>query len=90
MLNGFTGLLDSKKALAGGMLIVCATVLVGVDKMTVDAWTTFCQYVFTVWAGAETANGVAATLKGHGVTRKAVAEKTTEKKDKDEKPEAKE
>jgi hypothetical protein len=78
MLNGLKGLLESKKAFAGGLLIICATVLVGLGKMTVEAWQEFSTYIFIAYASAETVNGVAATVSGTKREKK-LAEKPAEK-----------
>lgn len=64
MFQGLSGILDSKKAIAGGVLVICATVLVGLGKMTVADWQNYTQVIFMTYAGAETVNGVAATWKG--------------------------
>jgi hypothetical protein len=81
MLNGLKGLLESKKAFAGGLLIICATVLVGLGKMPVDAWQEFSTYIFIAYAGTETVNGVAATVVGAKKEKKAAAAKPEEKKE---------
>jgi hypothetical protein len=66
IMEGLLGLVSSKKAIAGGALVVCSTVLVALGKLTVDQWMDYSKWIFTVYAGAETANGVAATIKGAG------------------------
>jgi hypothetical protein len=80
MMQGLLGLLDSKKAFAGGLLVIGATVLCAIGKMTVADWQSYTQTIFMVWAGAETANGVAATIKGHGQVKKETAPVTTTEK----------
>lgn len=65
MLNGLRGLLDSKKAVVGGLLVVGATILVALGKMSVEDWKNYTQVLFVTYAGAETANGIAATIKGY-------------------------
>ncbi len=70
MLEGLKGLLDSKKAFAGGLLVICATVLVGIGKMSVEMWTDYTTWIFVTYASAETANGVMATWKGAGKPKK--------------------
>jgi hypothetical protein len=64
MIEGFKGLLASKKALAGGLLVIGSTVLTAIGKMTVAEWREYTTWIFVAWAGAETLNGVAATIKG--------------------------
>jgi hypothetical protein len=47
-------------------LIVCATILVGLGAMTVDAWTSFAQYIFTAFAGATVIHGGAKAIANRG------------------------
>lgn len=63
-MEGILGLINSKKAVAGGALIVCSTVLAALGKLTMDQWTEYTRWIFIVYVGGETANGVAATIKG--------------------------
>ena len=66
-LSGLASLLSSKKAIAAGCLIICATVLVAIGKMTVVDWQGYTKWIFTMYAGAETAHGVTAILKGKSI-----------------------
>lgn len=59
MLDGLKSLLGSEKALAGGALIVCATVLVALGLMTTADWQGYTQNVFLIYVGGKTAQGVA-------------------------------
>lgn len=61
-LQGITNLLGSKKGFAAGVLAIGATVLVITGHMTVPAWQDYTMWIFGIYAGAETANGVAASI----------------------------
>jgi hypothetical protein len=63
-MDGLIGLINSKKAVAGAALVVCSTVLAAMGKLTMDQWTEYTKWIFIVYVGGETANGVAATIKG--------------------------
>lgn len=62
MVGALTDLLHSEKALAGGVLIVCATVLVSLGQMPIAMWSDFAQWIFTVFVAGKTIQGTAETL----------------------------
>jgi hypothetical protein len=57
MLDGFKALLGSEKALAGGMLVIAATVLVALGHMTVADWQSYTQIIFVGYIGGKTVQG---------------------------------
>lgn len=63
MLEGMKGLLASEKGLAGGLLIIGATVLTALGKMTVSDWQTYTLMVFGVYVAGKTVQGTASVLK---------------------------
>jgi hypothetical protein len=68
MLEGFKALLGSEKAIAGGILIICATVLVALNKMTVSDWQTYSQTVFITYVAGKTVQGAVATVANRDTT----------------------
>lgn len=62
MLNGFVALLNSEKAIAGGALVVAATVLVITGHMTVEQWQSYTQVVFLGYVGGKTIQGAVTAL----------------------------
>jgi len=55
-------LLTSEKGLAGGLLIIGATVLVALGKMTSDMWVNYTEWIFGIYVAGKSATGVAATI----------------------------
>lgn len=55
--SALKSLFASEKGFAGGMLIIAATVFVFTGRMTVDAWTSFCTWVFTAYVAGKTIQG---------------------------------
>lgn len=62
-MDGIKGLVGSKKAISGGIIVICATVGWFMGRMTTDQWIELSTWVFTVYAGAETASSVTAIIK---------------------------
>lgn len=60
MLEGIKSLLGSEKAIAGGVLIICATVLVAIGMMTVADWQTYSRDIFLFYVGGKTVQGAVA------------------------------
>lgn len=63
MLEGLKGLMASEKGLAGGILIVAATVLVVIGKMSVQDWQTFSTMIFGTYVAGKTIQGSVSILK---------------------------
>jgi hypothetical protein len=61
MLTGIKALLCSEKALAGGALVIAATILVALGRMTVADWQSYTQIIFYGYAGSKTVQGAMAT-----------------------------
>lgn len=62
MFDGLRDLFHSEKALAGGALIIAATVLVLTGHMTVADWAAYTQVVFLGYVGGKTVQGAVASL----------------------------
>lgn len=58
MLGAFKNLWNSEKAVAVGMLVIAATVLVGLGDMTIEQWTEYTKYLATVYVGGKTIQGM--------------------------------
>lgn len=54
-------LLASERGFAGGTLIVAATAMVFVGKLSADAWQEYTRWIFTAWVGAKTLQGTMVT-----------------------------
>jgi len=63
-MGAITDLWKSERGLLAVVLIVAATVLAGLDRMTVDAWREFSLYVFGIYATGKTLTGAVAIMKG--------------------------
>lgn len=57
MLEGIKALLASEKAIAAGVLAICATVLVAIGAMTVADWQTYTRDVLIVYVSGKTLQG---------------------------------
>lgn len=65
-MRGLLDLTNSERGLAAGMLVIGATVLCALGKMSVDDWRTYTTGIFVIYAGGKTASSVAGILKGKG------------------------
>jgi hypothetical protein len=63
-MGALTDLWKSERGLLAVLIIVAASVFVGLDKMTVADWQTFVLGIFIAYAAGKTATGVTAILKG--------------------------
>ena len=75
-MGAIKALLNSEKAVTGGVLVIAATVLVAIGKMPVSMWGDYTQLIFGVYVGGKTVQGAVAAI--------------TAKMDSTTKPEAKE
>jgi hypothetical protein len=62
MLGAVGDLLKSEKAVAAGVLAVCATVMVFLGRMTVEEWTSYTQVVLVTYVSGKTLQGAVATV----------------------------
>lgn len=58
----FKNFVNSEKAVAVGLLVIGATVLAALGKMTVEQWMSYTKWMGTVYVGGKTAHGIAATI----------------------------
>lgn len=56
----------SERGLLAIVIILAATVLTGLDRMTVDQWTSFVTYVFVAYVTGKTITGAMEAYKGAG------------------------
>jgi hypothetical protein len=63
-MGALTDLWKSERGLLAVVLIIAATVLAGLDRMTTDAWRDFSLYVFGIYATGKTLTGAVAIMKG--------------------------
>ena len=57
MLEGIKALLGSEKAITGGVLVICATVLVAIGMMNVTDWQTYTRDIFIAYISGKTLQG---------------------------------
>lgn len=81
LLQGFANLLASKKAVAGGLLVICATVLVALNYLAIEEWTEYTKWLFITYVAGETTSGVTAMVTGSKREKAASKKKETEEED---------
>lgn len=80
MLEGLKNLTGSEKAIAGGVLVICATVLVALGAMDVGSWQTYTRDIFITYASAKTVQGAVSALAGAKAAPQVKIEAKTETK----------
>lgn len=63
-LGALKNLLNSEKAFAGGVLIICATVLVAVGDMSISDWQDYTKWIFGIYVFGKTTQGAVASVVG--------------------------
>lgn len=63
-MGAITDLWKSERGLLAVLIIVAATVLTALSKMTIDSWQTFVMGIFITYAAGKTVTGAVAILKG--------------------------
>lgn len=61
-MGALLNLWNSEKGLVGVLLLIGATVLTAIGKMTVHEWTEYTLVVFGIYVGGKTVQGVATTV----------------------------
>lgn len=80
MLEGFKALLSSEKAIAGGVLIICATVLAAIGMMAVSDWQSYTRDIFLVYVGGKTVQGAVSAIADAKKAPEVKVEQKTEAK----------
>ena len=63
-MGAITDLWKSERGLLAVLIIVAASVLAGLGKMTIDGWQTFVTGIFITYAAGKTVTGAVAILRG--------------------------
>jgi hypothetical protein len=63
MLGAFKSLFHSEKAVAVGLLVVGATVMVFTGEITASEWMDYTKFLAVTYVGGKTVQGVATVLK---------------------------
>jgi hypothetical protein len=63
-MGAITDLWKSERGLLAVLIIVAASVLTGLDKMTVADWQTFVMGIFIAYAAGKTVTGAVAIMRG--------------------------
>jgi len=61
--NVIKNLTNSEKAIFVGLLIVAATVLAAMGKMTIDAWIDYTKFMAATYVAGKTIQGTASVIK---------------------------
>ncbi len=75
MLNVIKNLVNSEKAVALGLLVIAASVLAALGKMSIDQWISYTEWMAGFYVGGKSIQGAAALLGSSKVVKaEAVAE----------------
>lgn len=74
-MSALTNLWHSEKGLAGGLLIVAATVLVVLGHLPSEAWIEYTKWIFGIFVAGKTVQGAVSTIAGK--TETAIEVKTS-------------
>jgi hypothetical protein len=66
-------LFASERGFFALILVVAASVLAGLDKMTIDQWREFSLYIFGIYVGGKTITGAVGLFKGEAPTAEPAA-----------------
>ena len=80
MLKGIQSLLASEKAIAAGVLAICATALVAIGAMTVADWQLYTRDVLIVYVSGKTVQGAVSTWATAKIAPQVKVETKTENK----------
>lgn len=73
MFNVLKNLANSEKAVVVGVLIIAASVLTALGKMTIDQWINYSQLMAGIYVGGKSIQGAASVLS-NAKTHRIVAE----------------
>lgn len=74
MMGALVGLWNSEKGLAGGFLVIGATLLVALGHMQVDVWVDYTKWIFGIYVGGKTATAIATSIGDKPVATPPVVE----------------
>lgn len=80
MLEGIKALLSSEKAIAGGVLIICATVLCALGMLAVPEWQVYTRDIFLIYVGGKTVQGAVSVIAAAKAAPEVKVEAKTETK----------
>jgi hypothetical protein len=63
-MGAITDLWKSERGFLAVLIIIAASVLAGLGKMTIDSWQTFVTGIFVAYATGKTITGTVAIIKG--------------------------
>jgi hypothetical protein len=72
-MNVLKNLLNSEKAVVTGLLVIAASVLAGLGKMSIDQWISYSQWMAGIYVGGKSIQGAAGAIS-NAKTNKAIAE----------------
>lgn len=64
LLNTLKNFLGSEKAIATGVLVIAATVMVILGKMTIQEWTSYTEILAGIYVGGKAIQGAASQVSG--------------------------
>jgi len=63
-MNVIKNFLNSEKAIFVGLLVIAATVLAALGKMTVDQWIAYTEWMAVTYVAGKTVHGAAVAISG--------------------------
>lgn len=63
-MGAITDLWKSERGLIAVVLVIAATVLASLSKMTFDDWQSYTMWIFGIYAGGKTVTGAVELMKG--------------------------
>lgn len=61
-MGAFTNLWNSEKGLAGGVLIIAATLLVALGHLPGDVWVEYTKWIFGIFVAGKTVQGAVSAM----------------------------
>ncbi len=83
-MNVLKSFLNSEKAVASGLLVIAATVLAAVGKITVQEWMDYTEVLLGIYVGGKAIQGTAAAFAARNNPPPALPAPTDKDEDDDE------
>lgn len=83
-MNVLKSFLNSEKAVASGLLVIAATVLAAVGKITVQEWMDYTEVLLGIYVGGKAIQGTAAAFAARNNPPPASPPAPTEDEDEDD------
>lgn len=67
LMGAIKDLFESERGLVAVVLVVAATVMWGIGRMTIDQWTAFGTWIYTAYVAGKTITGAASSLSNRAL-----------------------